>query len=73
MSVLNGFKGVGEQGAHLLLGLAVILPALVAHTVFVRHLLAGLDAQQDIVGLLVLRIGIVDVVGGHQVDAQIPA
>ena len=73
MGIFNGLQSVGEQGAHLLLGLAVILPALVAHTVLVRHLLAGLDAQQNVVGLLVLRVGIVDVVGGHQVDPQLPA
>ena len=66
VGVVQGLRGVWKEGAHLLLGLAVILSALVAHPVLIRHLLACLDAEQDIVSLGVLRVGVVDIVGGHK-------
>ena len=73
MGVFNGLRRIGEQSPHFLLGLTVVLSSLVAHPVLIRHLLAGLDAQKDIMGLLILGKGIVDIVGGHQLKARVPA
>ena len=73
VGVLQGLGRIGEQCLHLLLGLAVVLPALIAHAVLILHLLAGLDAQQYIVGLLILCKRIVDIIGGHQFKPCLPA
>ena len=73
MGIFNGLRRIGEQGPHFLLGLTVVLAPFVAHPVLIRHLLAGLDAQKDIMGLLILGIGVMDIVGGHQLKARIPA
>ena len=58
---------------HLLLALHEILAALIAQPVLVRQLLIGLEAQQDIVGVRVRLISIVNVIGGHQGNVQLPA
>ncbi len=63
LRVLHRLPGVGEQPLHLLLALHVILSALVAHPVFIGQLLAGLNTQQDIMGLHIIRIGVMHVVG----------
>ena len=68
MGVLDGFRGVWEKLAHLLLGLHIVLSALVAHTVLVRDLFSCLDAEQDIMGLPVLGVDIVAVVCRHKRD-----
>ncbi len=73
LGVLQGFPGVGEQGLHLLLALDEILAPLVAQPVLVRQLLVGLEAQEDVVGVHVLLVGVVDIVGGHQGDVQLLA
>ena len=73
MGIINSLLGIREQFAHLFLGFAVELPALIAHPILILHLFAGLDAQQNIMGLLILGKGVVDIVGGHQLKARIPA
>ena len=65
LGVLQCFPGIGEQGLHLLLALDEILAPLVAQPVLVRQLLVGLEAQEDVVGVRVLLVGVVDIVGGH--------
>ena len=55
----------GKQGRHLLLAAEVEVPGLVAHPVLVVDGLAGLDAQQHVVGLRVLLPEVVGVVGAH--------
>ena len=71
LGILHRLPGIGKQSLHLLFALHIVLAALVAHPVLVRQLLAGLQAQQDIVRLCVLHIGIMHVVGGHQRDVQL--
>ena len=66
--ILNGFRRVSKKLRHFLRRFQIILPAFVAHPVFVMHFLSGLDAQQDIVRLPVAVISIMHVVGGDQRD-----
>ena len=65
MGILQSFQGIGEEVLHLLLRLDVILSALVAHPVLIRHLFSSLDAQENVVGLFILPVNIVAVVGGN--------
>ena len=60
--VVERLRGVGEKLPHLLLGLEVELPALIAHAVLVGELLVGLQAQQDVMRLRVLFTDVVDIV-----------
>ena len=73
LGILQSLPRIGKQPLHLLLALHEILAALIAHPVLVRQLLVGLKAQQNIVGIRVPGIGVVDVIGGHQRDIQLPA
>ena len=61
-----------EQGRHLLLAAEVEVPGLIAHPVLVVDGLAGLDAQQYIVGLRVLLPEVVRVVGAHHRQPRLP-
>ena len=70
LSVLHRLPGIGEEPLHLLFAFHIILAAFIAHPVLIRKLLRGLDAQQDIVGLFILRIRVMHVVGDHQRDIQ---
>ena len=65
LGILQSLPRIGKQPLHLLLALHEILAALIAHPVLVRQLLVGLKAQQNIVGIRVPGIGVVDVIGGH--------
>ena len=58
-----------EQRRHLLLAAEVEVLRLVAHPVFIVHRFAGLDAQQDVMGLGVLLPEVVGVVGTDHGDA----
>ncbi len=73
LGILHSLPGVREKSLHLLLALHIILSALIAHTVFVGHFLARLQAQQNIMRLRVLRICVMHIVGCHQRDIQLPA
>ncbi len=55
----------GKQRRHLLLAAEVEVPGLVAHPVLIVDGLAGLDAQQHVVGLRVLLPEVVCVIGAH--------
>ena len=72
LRVLNRFWHIGEQSTHFLLGFHVILPALITHPILVIHGLAGLNTEQNIVGLHVLLVGIVAVVRRHKPDPGLP-
>ena len=71
VGIVQSLLCIGKQSPHLLLRLAVVLAALVAHAVFICHLFIGLDAQKDVMGRRILCIRIVDVIGGHQIDVQL--
>ncbi len=63
--------GVGEDAGHLRRALEIELVRLELHAARGVHGLAGLDAQQDVVGPGVFGLQIVHVVGGHH--GQTPA
>ena len=73
LGILQRLLRIREQGLHLLLAFHKELSALVAHPILVRQLLAGLEAEQYIVRVRIRPIGIMNVVGGHQRDIQLPA
>ena len=73
LSILHSLPCIGEQPLHLLLTLHEILTALIAHPVLVRQLLIGLETQQNVMGIRIPLTGIMDVVGSHQRDVQLPA
>ena len=62
LRVFDGLRHKAEELRHLLGGFHIVLPALVAQSVLVGHLLAGLQAEEDVVGLHVLLVGVVAVV-----------
>ena len=66
LGIFHGFPCVGEKPFHFLLALDIILPAHIAHPVLIRQLFSGLDAQQDIVRLYILRVSVMDIVGNYQ-------
>ena len=70
--VFQGFRPGGKNGTHLLFGLEVELVVGKAHAVLVRTQLARLDAQQYVVHLGVGCVHVVQVVGGHQPQVQLP-
>ncbi len=73
LGILHRFPCISEKTFHLLLTLHIVLSAFIAHTVLVRQLLASLQTEQNIVGLRILRIGVMHVVRRHQRDIQFPA
>ena len=70
LRVFDGFRQVGEEGYHLFRGLEPFL-AGVAHAVGVVNILAGVEANQQVMRLRVLRIEEMHVVGGEELDAQL--
>ena len=73
LGIVEGLLRVGKEAAHLLLALDVKLSARIPHAVLVSQLLAGLDAEQDVMGFSVVRVSIVAVVGRDQGDSQLTA
>ena len=71
MGIFDGLSGVGEQFRHLFCRFKVILSSLIAHTILICHLFAGLDAQQDIMRLGICVVNIMHIVRSHQIDGQI--
>ena len=59
---------VGEQGRHFLLALEVLLLGVVEAR-FLEYLLAGVQADQVVVGRTILFVHEMDVVGGHDLDS----
>ena len=62
LRIIQCLRRIGKERAHLLLRFQIILPALVAHAVSVRHLFPGLKAEQQIMRLRILCIGIVGII-----------
>ena len=62
----RGHLVVGEQVPHLRRRLQVVLVAVELEAALVGQQRAGLHAQQDVVGLGVVAVGVVAVVGGQQ-------
>ena len=80
MTALGNFPGVFQsllrvrkEGLHLLRRLHIILAALVAHPVLILKFFSSLEAEQNIVGRRILGVGVMDVVGGHEIDAELLA
>ncbi len=71
LRVGQGLGVLGEEALHLLGGAEVEVAGLVAHPLLIVHHLAGLDAQENVVALRVLRGQVVAVVGAHQGDARL--
>ena len=72
LGVLDGFRPLGEQGPHLLLGFHVKLFRLKAHPVGLVHQSSHLDAHEHVLGAGILFAQVVGIVGGHQRDAGLP-
>ncbi len=66
LGAVAGLRDLGEELAHLRGGLQVVLRAVELEPLLVRQGGTGLDAEQGVVGLVVLALGVVRVVGGHQ-------
>ena len=64
--VVAGIGELGEHPAHLRGGLHVVLVAVELEAVVVLEQRPGLHAQQRVVGLGVVAVGVVAVVGGQQ-------
>ena len=71
LAALHGVVVPGKELIHLLRRPDVELIAAVAHAVFVLERPAGVDAQQHVVGeVVVAPAEIVGVAGGHQRQAE---
>ena len=64
---------VPEHRAHLVPGLQVELVAVVAQTSLVADVLAGADAQEDVVWPMVALLEVMDIVGAHERQAEVPS
>ncbi len=70
MRAFERLRQIGEQLRHLLGGLEVVI-ARDATAVVLRHHAALGDAEQRVVGLVVVGRGEVDLVGGDERDAEL--
>ena len=70
LGAAQGVVQAGKRGIHLLGAAQIELVALHPHAVGVGAELARVDAQQDVLGLGVLAVDVMNVAGGHQRDAQ---
>jgi hypothetical protein len=70
-ALLPGVRGV--DGVHLVRGLEVVAGAVELEAVGVGEVLAGLDAQQRVVGGGLVRVRVVGVVGDQRRDAELLA
>ncbi len=68
-ALLPGVRGV--DGVHLVRGLQVVAGAVELEAVRVGEVLAGLDAEQGVVGGRLVRVGVVRVVGDQRRDAEL--
>ena len=71
LCILHCLPRIRKQRCHLFLRFDIVLPAFIAHPVLIRQLFSRLDTEQDVMGLLVLRIGVMHVIGGRQLDPQL--
>ena len=73
LGIFQRLQRIRKKLRHLLRRFHKILSALVAHTILVLQLLAGLDAEQDVVRLGVGRQRVMHVVRRRQLDAGLRA
>ena len=73
LRIFHGLPCIWKESLHLFLTLYVILSAFVSQAVRIRKSLGSLKAEQNIMGLGILRVGIMNVIGSHQRDVQLPA
>ena len=71
LGIVQRLERIREELFHLFGRFHIILPAFIPHPVLIRELLPCLYTEQDIVGLRVFRIRIVDVIGRHQPDSRL--
>ena len=71
LRVFNRIQRIGKQCLHLFFGFHKILTALIAHTIFIRKLFAGLQTKQNVMRLRIFFISVMHVVSSHQIDAQL--
>ena len=69
--VVAGLGVLGPERAHLLGGLQVEVAGVELEAVRVGHGLAGLHAQQDLMGLRIRGVGVVQVVGREQRQREV--
>lgn len=73
LSIGQGLQSVGKQFFHLLRRFHIILPTLISHSVLILKALARLNTQKNIMGLRILCIGIMDIIGGYQLNSRLLA
>ena len=73
LRIFQRLQRIRKKLRHLLRRFHIILSALVAHTILVLQLLAGLDAEQNVVRLGVRRQRVMHVVRRHQLNAGLRA
>ena len=73
MGIFQCFHGIRKQRLHLFRRFHIVLSALIAHPVLIRQFLSRLNAQQYVVRRRILRVGVMHVIGGHQIDPKLPA
>ena len=73
LGILQRLQCIRKQCFHLFFGLNVILSALITHTIFVRQFLTGLQTQQNVVWLHIIRIRIMHVIRCNQRNPRLPA
>ena len=73
LRIFKSLRRVGKEASHLLLALDIKLSSRIAHAVLVGQFFAGLDTQQDVVRLGVVRISIMAVIGRDQGDSHLAA
>ena len=64
---------VAELGGHLLRGFEIELVRGKTEPLGIRQGPAGLEAEQDLMGMGLLLVQVVAVIGGHHLDPQFPA
>ena len=69
LCIFQRLKRIGKECRHFFLRFHIILSAFIAHPVFIGKLLSRLQAQQNIVGLFILRVSIMYVVCRHQFNS----
>ena len=73
MCIFKRLKRIWKQLRHLLRRFYKILSALIAHTVFIRQLLAGLNTQKDIMCCHIILVSIMHIVRRDQRNMQLLA
>ena len=65
------FRDIRKQLFHFFPGFYVILPAFIAHAIFILHFFLGLYAQEYIMGIYVSCVRVMHVIGRHERDSRL--